>query len=430
MKVPFTVGSWSVRYNSGMAQPDQIAHAFRRTGFRIPDRAFSRHASTDIHDLIDERLNARVSVMSEEDANARNLDDVDWYSLPAEFLEQMMAADAGLHERMVWFWHGHFTTERGETNHREMWRQHQLIRRHALGNVRELTRAIITDGAMLHYLDGSSSRGAAPNENFSREFLELFMLGRNQGYTEDDIRAGARILAGWNVDYQTGDITFDEEFAYDRPVTFLGRRARWDLDGYVEAVLDQPGCADHIAAAIHSHLVSTPLEDDRRNQLGQVLRGNDWEVLPLLEEMLHGDDFVEARGRRTRQPVEWFTAATAAFGIDRFEELGVEYWHIQQMGQVPFEPPNAAGWPDDDRWSSASQVIARGHAIMDWEVADRVINSVEPTASAVLAHCGIAEPSPQTIAALEHAIEAQTEFDYGLELLLSLALLSPEFSVV
>ena len=133
MKDPFTVGSWSVRYNSGMAQPDQIAHTFRRTGFRIPDRAFSRHASTDIHDLIDERLNARVSVMSEEDANARNLDDVDWYSLPAEFLEQMMAADAGLHERMVWFWHGHFTTERGETNHREMWRQHQLIRRHALG---------------------------------------------------------------------------------------------------------------------------------------------------------------------------------------------------------------------------------------------------------------------------------------------------------
>ena len=100
------------------------------------------------------------------------------------------------------------------------------------------------------------------------------------------------------------------------------------------------------------------------------------------------------------------------------------------MGQVPFEPPNVAGWPDDDRWSSASQVIARGHAIMDWEVADRVINSLEPTASAVLAHCGIAEPSPQTIAALEHAIEAQTEFDYGLELLLSLALLSPEFSVV
>lgn len=424
------MGSSRFRYNFDMARPDQIAHVFRRTGFRIPDRAFSQYTSTDIHDLIDERLNDRGSALSEEDANARNLDDVEWYSLPAEFLEQMMAPNAGLHERMVWFWHGHFTTERGETNHREMWRQHQLIRRHGLGNVRELTRAIITDGAMLHYLDGSRSRGDAPNENFSREFLELFMLGRNQGYTEDDIRAGARILAGWNVDYQTGDITFDEANAYDRPVTFLGRRTRWDLESYVEAVLDQPSCAGHIAAAIHSHLVSAPLGDARRDQLGQVLRNNDWEVLPLLEEILHGEDFVEARGRRTRQPVEWFTAATAAFGIDRFEELGVEYWHIQQMGQVPFEPPNVSGWPDDNRWSSASQVIARGHAMMSWDVADRVINRVEPTADAVLAHCGIAEASERTIAALEEAIVAQTEFDYGLELLLSLALLSPEFSVV
>ena len=413
-----------------MARPDQIAHLFRRTGFRVPGRAFTRYASADIHDLIDERLTDRGTALTEDEANARNLDDVEWYALPSDFLEQMMAPDAGLHERMVWFWHGHFTTERGETNHREMWRQHQLIRRNALGNVRDLTRAIITDGAMLHYLDGSSSRGDAPNENFSREFLELFMLGRNQGYSEDDIRAGARILAGWRVDYQTGDVTFNQEDAYDRPVTFLGNRARWDLDSYVEAVLDQPSCAGHIASSIHSHLVSVPLDDDRRNQLGQVLRNNDWEILPLLEEILHGDDFVEVQGQRTRQPVEWFTAATAAFGIERFEELGVEYWHIQQMGQVPFEPPNVSGWPSDERWSSASQVIARGHAMMDWDVADWVIDRVEPTASSVLAHCGLAEASQQTTAALEHAIEAQTEFDYGLELLLSLALLSPEFSVV
>ena len=413
-----------------MARPDQIAHAFRRTGFGVPDRAFARYQSTDVHDLIDERLSDRGTALTEAEANSRDFEDVEWYTLPAEFLEQMMSTDAGLHERMVWFWHGHFTTERGEAGHREMWRQHQLIRRNALGNVRDLARALITDGAMLYYLDGDSSRGDAPNENFSREFLELFMLGRNRGYTEDDIRSGARILAGWNVDYETGDVSFDQERAYDRPVTFLRQRTRWDLDSYLEAVLDQPSCAGHIAGAIHSHLVSTPLGDERREQLGRILRNNDWEVLPLLEELLHGDDFVEGRGQRTRQPVEWFTAATAAFGIDRFGEQGVEYWHIQQMGQVPFEPPNVSGWPDDERWSSASQMIARGNAMMNWEIADSVIDRVEPSASAVLAHCGIADPSPQTRAALDRAIEAQTEFHYGLELLLSLALLSPEFSVV
>ena len=135
-----------------MARPDQIAHTFRRTGFGVPDRAFARYQSTDVHDLIDERLSDRGTALTEAEANSRDFEDVEWYTLPAEFLEQMMSTDAGLHERMVWFWHGHFTTERGEAGHREMWRQHQLIRRNALGNVRDLARALITDGAMLYYL--------------------------------------------------------------------------------------------------------------------------------------------------------------------------------------------------------------------------------------------------------------------------------------
>lgn len=413
-----------------MAQQAQIAHVFRRTGFRVPPDALSRYASTDVHDLIDERLSDEGWALTQEEASQRNLDDIEWYTLPAEYLNAMMSPDAGLHERMVWFWHGHFTTERGETNHREMWRQHQLFRRHSLGNLRDFARAVITDGAMLHYLDGSGSRGEAPNENFSREFLELFMLGHNQGYTETDIRAGARILSGWTVNYENGEIEFNTDNHYDRPVTFLGRRSRWDLDDYVDAVLSQTSCAEHLAAAIHDYLVSTPLSNDERSRLGTVLRNNDWEIRPLVTEILHGQDFVEAQGRRTRQPVEWFTAAANAFGIDTVGENGFEYWHLDQAGQVPFEPPNVAGWPDDERWSSASQVIARGQAMMGWEVSESIIDRVAPTPEAVLAHCGIVEPSEETLSALTHAIEQQTEYDYGLELLLSLALLSPEFAVI
>lgn len=422
--------SWGLAYTVDMARKAQIAHVFRRTGFGVPHDALARYDATDIHELIDERLSDEGWALSEEEAAQRNLDDAEWYTLPAEYLNAMLSPEAGLHERMVWFWHGHFTTERGETNHREMWRQHQLFRRHGLGNLRDFARAIITDGAMLHYLDGSGSRGDAPNENFSREFLELFMLGHNQGYTETDIRAGARILSGWSVNYENGDVAFDRESHYDRPVTFLGRRSRWDLDDYVEAVLAQPSCAEHVATAIHNYLVSTPLSDEDRSQLGAVLRNNDWEIRPLVAEILHGDDFVEALGRRTRQPVEWFTAAAMAFGITAIDEGGFEYWHVTQAGQVPFEPPNVSGWPDDERWSSAGQVIARGQAMMNWELSDSVIDRLAPTAEAVLEHCGIVAPSSKTLDALHRAIERQTEYDYGLELLLSLALLSPEFAVI
>ncbi len=413
-----------------MADAQQIAHLYRRTGFAVPPDAFRRHRDDDIHDLIDARLEDDGWALDADEARERDFEDVEWYTLPAEWMERMMQPDAGLHERMVWFWHGHFTTNRSDTNHRDMWRQHHLVRRHAMGNVKALAREIITDAAMLHFLDGGGSRGDAPNENFSREFMELFVLGRNAGYSEDDVRAGARILSGWWVEWDTGEVAFDPENHYDRPVNFLGARQRWTLDSYVDAVFDMPSAAEHIAAALHAHLVSTPLTDDRRRQLGDVLRSNDWEIRPLLSEMLHHDDFTSAAGRRSRQPVEWLAGATTAFDIRSLEERGFEFWHIGQTGQVPFEPPNVAGWPDDERWSSASQVVSRGNALVHWELSDALIDRIDPTPEAVLAHCGIADASDETLAALQRAIDTQTEYDHGLELLLTLVLLSPEFAVV
>lgn len=414
-----------------MATPEQVAHLLRRTGFGIRPGTIDALAPEDIHDLIDKRLEDEGWFLSKDEADGRQFDDdTEWDLLPREWMERIMSPGAGLHERMAWFWHGHFTTNRNETTHLLMWRQHQTIRRHALGNIRELARELLIDGAMLHFLDGDGSDGESPNENMSREFLELFMLGRNAGYTEEDVRAGARILSGWWVDWENGEVHFEAEGHYDRPVTFLGTRQRWRLDDYLEAVMSMPSCAEHIAGKVHDHLASTPLGDDRRSQLGDVLRSNDWEIRPLVREILHGDDFVEARGRRTRQPVEWLAGAAAAYDLSTIDEDGLDFWQIQQTGQIPFEPPNVAGWPDDERWSSASQVMARGNTVLNWEVPDSVINAVEPTPHAILAHCGITNPSDSTVAALELAIGNQTEYDRGVDLMLVMSLLSPEFALV
>lgn len=417
-----------------MATAEQVAHTLRRTGFGIRPGQINALTSLDIHDVIDERLGDEGWALSEDETNERSRDDIEWHTLPREWMNRMLSTDAALHERMVWYWHNHFTTNRHETNHREVWRQHQTIRRHALGNVRDLARAMLIDGAMLHFLDGAGSRGEAPNENLSREFMELFMLGRNAGYTEEDVRAGARILSGWEVEYETGNVSFDSEKHYSRPVQFLGKRQRWTLDAYVDAVLAQPTCAEHVAGRIHAHLVATPLTNERKTELGEALRNNDWEIRPLLSDMLHHDEFVNALGLRTREPVEWLTGAAAAFDISQIDDddakTGFDYWQLEQTGQVPFEPPNVAGWVNDERWSSASQMVARGNALAHWELGERVISNVEPTPEAVLAHCGILAPTDTTLAAMHRAIDVQTEYDRGLELLLTLALLSPEFSTI
>ena len=430
MKEVFMIDSWPVAYNGFMASPEQVAHLLRRTGFGIRPGRIRALADTDIHELIDERLADEGWSLSVEETNERNFEDVQWDLLPREWTNRILSPEAGLHERMVWFWHNHFTTNRHETNHRLMWRQHQLVRRNALGNLRDFATEIITDGAMLHFLDGDGSRGDAPNENFSREFMELFMLGRNAGYTEDDVRAGARILSGWYTDWETGDVGFDPEQNYDRPVRFLGTRRRWNIESYVDAVLAQPACAPHIVSRLHDYLTSMPLSDELRSSLANTLRSNDWEIRPVIAEILHHDDFTSAAGRRTRQPIEWIAGAAAAFDLSEVDTKGFDFWQMYQTGQVPFEPPNVAGWTDDERWSSASQVMARGNSILHWELSDQVINSLEPDPVLVLAHCGITDPSDSTLNALEEAIAAQTEYDRGLELLLTMTLLSPEFSTL
>ncbi|MGI9607157.1 MAG: DUF1800 family protein [Acidimicrobiales bacterium] len=408
----------------------QVAHILRRTSFGIRPRVVRSHSTNDIHDLIDERLADEGWALDKDQAEERDLEDVEYDTLQREWLERMLSPEAGLHERMVWYWHDHFTTSRHETSDREMWRQHHLVRRHALGNFRDLARGMLTDGAMLHYLDGAGSRGDAPNENLSREFLELFTAGRNAGYTEDDVRAGARILSGWWVDWDTGEVGFSSEDSYNRPVTFLGVRRRWTIDQYLDAVLALPSVAEHVASRIHAHFVAIPLTETRRAELGSVLRSNDWEIRPLMAEILHGDDFLAAAGSRTRQPVEWLIGAAMAFDFDSLDELEFELWQLQAAGQSPFEPPNVAGWAEDDRWSSATQVMARANTLLNWEVPTHLIDSVEPTVDAVLEHTGLHDVSGETRQALNRAIDTQTEYDRGLEVLLVLTLLSPEFATI
>jgi uncharacterized protein (DUF1800 family) len=430
MKAGFIFDSWTLLYNRGMDTTGmQLAHILRRTSFGIRPGQIDQLRNTDVETLIDEIVDDEGWALSVEEAAERGFDQEndEWDALPMEWLDRMIRPDSGLHERMVWYWHGHFTTNRGETGNLHMWRQHHLVRRNALGNFRDFCFEILHDGAMLHFLDGDGSYGDRPNENLSREFMELFTLGRNAGYTEDDIRAGARILSGFWVDWETGEVHREAENTYDRPVRFLGTRKRWTMDDYVDAILELPAAAEHVVTGLHDHFVSTELTDARRSELAGVLRSNKWELRPLMREMFRHPDFLEARGLRTRQPVEWLTAAALAFGWNSLADSDFEYWQLYATGQAPFEPPNVAGWPDDDRWSSATQVVARANAGIHWELPERLL-SLDPTPEVVLAHCGIFEPSEQTHAALRSAIANQPEYDRGLDLLITLALISPEFA--
>jgi uncharacterized protein (DUF1800 family) len=104
-----------------------------------------------------------------------------------------------LRERMTLFWHNHFATSMTKVQSpRLMQEQNDLFRAHALGDFRKLVSQIGKDPAMLIWLDSTTNRKAKPNENYAREVMELFTLGRGH-YQEKDIQEAARAFTGWFV---------------------------------------------------------------------------------------------------------------------------------------------------------------------------------------------------------------------------------------
>lgn len=415
------------------SQAEQIAHVFRRCGFGPRPGDVDRWRERGPQALIESLLADESITALEEGAEFEQFgdpqeleDDAVFYA----FIDQMLRPANPLHERMSWYWHTHFTTSRESASPGLIWRQHHRLRRHALGNFAALARDITTDAAMLLYLDGDGSRGENPNENYAREFLELFTLGRDGGYTEDDVRAAARILSGWYVDWDTKQVIFEPESTYDRPVTFMGKRQRWTIDSLVEFVCALPACHQHVATRLYHHLVGPDLSDGRRDELAAAFANGGLEIRALVAEILRGEDFLEAIHGRARQPIEWAFGALHALGYTSASEVELRHWHLEGLGQSPYLPPNVAGWPLDDRWASTSQVIARTSMLLEWELPESTINSVAPTVDAVLERCGIFDPSSSTRAALDEIENSYSEFDYRLELLFVTALTSPEFTLL
>ena len=147
----------------------QIAHVLRRCGFGPRPGEVARWLDRGPEALIESLLaNDEIHALDESDLFApfENPDDIDDGEVFAIFLDQMMNGENQLHERMAWYWQTHFTSSVESGGRRYGWQQHHLIRRLALGNFRELARAISTNPAMLYYLDGNGSRGDNPNENY------------------------------------------------------------------------------------------------------------------------------------------------------------------------------------------------------------------------------------------------------------------------
>jgi uncharacterized protein (DUF1800 family) len=280
--------------------------------------------------------------------------------LRAWWLREMLETDSPLTERMTLFWHNHFVSSQQKVKSSAlMAKQNQTLRRHALGNFRELLHAIAKDPAMVVYLDNVSNKKGSPNENFAREVMELFTLGEGH-YSERDIKEAARAFTGWSLDRSTGEFRFYRALHDNGEKTVLGRSGRLKGEEVLDILLAQPSTAEFITAKLWREFVSPQPDAAEVQRIAAAFRSSRYDIPTVLRALFSSKHFYapENRAALIKSPVELVVGSFRQFGVQP-QDLRAASLVTRQLGQDLFAPPNVKGWPGGDAWINSSTLLAR-----------------------------------------------------------------------
>ncbi len=342
------------------------------------------------------------------------------------WLRRMTAVDQPIHEKLTLLWHNHFATSAKKVLFPwEMAAQNQKLRSLSLGDFRGLAYAMLTDAAMLRWLDGHKNTANAINENLAREFMELFTLGHGDGYTEDDVRDGARALTGWEIRL-TGKTVFAPARHDRTPKTLFGVTQNFDASGLCDIVLAQPKSAQFVAGRLWRQLASdSPPSQEVLDRLVAAY-GPRRDLRSLTRAILIDEEFVNSRAAIVNTPIEWLVGVmrTLNVPVDRPARIKMADDTLKALGQRPFYPPDVGGWPHGRAWMSTASADVRMRAALqlarvgdtstvnDAAAADRI------DAAGYL--IGIGSWSDRTVAALKPLVRKPVQ-------LVAAAVNSPEY---
>lgn len=342
------------------------------------------------------------------------------------WLDRMAMSDHGLTEKMTWFWHGHWATSITKVNHPlPMYKQNQVLRQFALGNFGEMSRAMVNDAALQYWLDGQTSTFKSPNENLARELMELFILGVNR-YTEDDVKALARVLTGYQVNLSAGTVTVNQKRRDKNVVSLLGSSSSYSAESATDLLVSKPDCAEFIAERIWHRFISSTDSMPTNSALVKAFASR--ELTPLVAALLADPALSDPKYAMVKSPVEWFISACRALELtpSKLDSSNQLIGHLNKMGQIPFYPPNVGGWPAAEAWLSSASAQYR-IAFARWMIKQSNLRALTaiPVDRRVIASAdwlGVVEWSSRTQAALRNALNDPEEFAL-------LALCSPEYIV-
>ncbi len=284
-------------------------------------------------------------------------------------------------EVLCMHWHDHFaasTSVLDGFNSRFFVDQINLWRHSGAGNLRQLLIDMARDAAMLIWLNGIDNVASTPNENFSREYFELYCFGVGNGYTEGDIQEAARALTGYryqfNVNTQLVEVKFNPFFhdATDKTVLgtlIQGQNSTDDYEALVDITLAQldpanniPRAALWIARQTLRRFVMDAPDDALVEQLATVLAAN-WDLTEMLRTMFRSEAFFSSAAKAgfVKTPVEHVMGFIRSTQITWAPETLDFFFTF--MGNRPTQPPTVDGWPEGKSWLSAQGMVDRGNTL-------------------------------------------------------------------
>jgi len=428
--------------NRSTRRPASVAHVYRRLSMGpqpdlVADTRSADDAIARALDLSEPAATPPVIAAPVDDEAGRAIGQI---GVPITWwVGQMQRSPRLIEERLVWFWHDHFATGLQKVRIPYlMWQQHLLVRQHATGNFAALLKAISRDPAMVLYLDGITNSVRERNENFGREVMELFTLGRGN-YSEQDVIEASRAFTGWVVNVPGRPYAraltnppWTSTFLPGRfdagTKSLLGVTGNLDMDGALDVLLAQDATAERIAAKLFVALVGTRPPEKVTRRLGAVFRDSGYEVMPLVEAIVADRRFLadDAIGVRARSPIEKLVGliqavppATGAIGRvgPRGDSPGAGN-ALRALGYVPFVPPNVAGFPEGDALLGPHQLVHTFDLLSVYPAAP-----VAPTTvGALLERFALVDVSDRSRAVLARESDPLRR--------LALVVASPEFAVV
>ncbi len=359
----------------------RVSHLLRRTTFGASAEELERAQADGYARSVDRLLETKATeppVLAGADEASQD-SPLNPGALQQWWIDWMISSPTPFSERMTLFWHGHFTSDFRKVGNQFpfLYWQNLSWRKNALADLKTTLFEVTTDPAMLRYLDLGNSTAQNPNENYSRELMELFTMGPD-AFTEDDVRAGAKALSGWReprtqamIDadlkrqqMRTGQPPrntpkadtvktgiYEPQRGYRGPAfTFLGETKPWSTDAVLDKILQQDATAPFIVTKLLTAFVTPTPGDAYVARLAAGYRKSRYDTKALMRDILMSPEFTAADTYRAliKSPTELMIHTAKALGDKTLTRL---------------DPPSVGGWPENESWVSSNTMLARANFV-------------------------------------------------------------------